>query len=38
MIYFSEIFTLQHTDRTRKMNKLIISSNTRLKINDNIMI
>ena len=38
MIYFAEIFVLQHTYQTRTINKLIVSSNTRLIENNNMMI
>ena len=36
MIYFAEIFLLQHTDQTRTINKLILSSNTRLRETNNL--
>ena len=37
MIYFVEIFVLQNTDRTRKINKVIVSSNTRLREKNDLM-
>ena len=38
MIYFAEIFVLQHTDQTQGKNELIVYSNTHLKENNNMMI
>ena len=38
MIYFVENILLQHTDWNRTINKLIVSINTRLSENNNLMI
>ena len=38
MIYFAEIFALQHTDQNVTINKLIVSSNAYLIENNNMMI
>ena len=38
VMYFAELCVLQHTDQTQTINKLIVSSNTRLRENNNMMI
>ena len=38
IIYLADIFLLQHTYQNQTIDKLIVSSNTRLKENNNLII